>query len=203
MMNPMAVALPDLGPHRVIVSLPRADVADLVPACEVLWQEGFRTWALHTSQLADLAELKPLFGRRAVLGVEGLDSASQATAALDAGAAFLAAPRVVRGLAAVGAVAPVILGGLTPSEVLAAAEAGATAVQIIPCDALSTVYAASIRRLAEGVSLIATGELTPTAARTWLSCGAVGVWTTGLATVARIVDVDLDGLRIACRSWQS
>ena len=202
MMTAMAVALPDFGPHRVIVSLPSADTDDLVAACEVLWQERLRTWALPVAQLDQLAALRALFGRRATFGVAGLTSATQAAPAIDAGAAFLAAPRAVPGLGAAGMVVPVILGGLTPSELMVAHELGATAVQVVPCEALEAAYAAALPKLVDGVPIIATGELTPESARNWLAGGAVGVWTTGLATRDRVADVDLDGLRAACRPWQ-
>ncbi|MFZ0529940.1 MAG: hypothetical protein WAL91_05325, partial [Propionicimonas sp.] len=86
----MASTLPALGLHPVIVSLPDFDLPDLIPACEVLWQEGFRAWTVGFDRLDDLPELLRRVGRRANLGVHGLSDVEQARAAAGAGAAFAA-----------------------------------------------------------------------------------------------------------------
>ena len=77
------LALP--GRHQVIVTLPSADVDDLLPAGEVLAQEGFLTWVLAADALADLPDLLQAFGRRALIGVGGLERPEQVVEAAEAG----------------------------------------------------------------------------------------------------------------------
>ena len=202
MMTGMPNALPAFGAHPVIVSLPPVDADDLVAACEVLWQEDLRTWSAPADRLDVLDAVRGPFGRRAVLGVHGVTSVAQGTAAAAAGARFVAAPWIVRGLVrAVGEV-PVVLGGLTPSEVVAAASTGAAAVQVVPAGALPLAYAYELPPLVGDVPLLATGGFGPDEATAWLAGGAVGVWTTGLVTVDVVTESDLDGLRSDCRAWQ-
>ena len=72
--------------HEVIVSLPDIELDDLVPACEVLCQEGFRLWSVTVARLDDLAGLLRLFGRRAKVGVHDVTEPDQVVAAAAAGA---------------------------------------------------------------------------------------------------------------------
>ena len=87
-MNGMTASLPDFGTWQVLVSLPAADPDDLVAACEVLLQEGFRTWSLPFGRLAALPRLRGLFGRRATIGVHAVTGADQVTEAVTAGASL-------------------------------------------------------------------------------------------------------------------
>jgi len=198
----MPNALPGFGPHPVIVSLPGVDADDLVAACEVMWQEGLRTWSVPIDHLDTLTTLRGPFGRRAVVGVHGVTKASQGTMAAGAGATFIAAPWVVRGLVKAAGDVPIIMGGFTPTEVAAAAAAGAAAVQVVPADALPPTYAYELPGLVGGIPLIATGGFGPDEAAEWLVAGAIGVWTTGLASGEAVTDTDLDRLRSDCQAWQ-
>jgi len=198
----MPNVLPALAAHPVIVSLPGVDVDALVAACEVMWQEGLRTWSVHIDHLEALMTLRGPFGRRSVMGVHGVTRASQGTAAAATGADFVAAAWAVRGLVKAAGEVPVIAGGLTPSEVVAAAATGAAAVQVVPASAFSPAYAYELPGLVGDLPLIATGDFSPEEAAEWLVAGAVGVWTTGLASAESVTDADLDRLRSDCQAWQ-
>jgi len=201
-MATMPNALPDLGRYPVVVSLPVAEPDDLIAACEVMWQEGLRTWSVPVGHLDLLPVLQGLFGRRAVIGVHGATTAAQGAAAVASGARFVAASWVVRGLVKATGDVPVILGGLTPSEIAAAAGAGAAAVQVVPADAAGPTYAQELPAMFPGVALIATGDLGRDEAEQWLAGGALGVWTTGLASAGAVAGPDLDGLRCECQEWR-
>lgn len=192
----------DLGRHPVVWSLPAVDADDLLGACEVLWQEGHRTWALPVSRLAELEALRSLFGRRARLGVEGAGTGEEAAAAVTAGAGFVACSYPLAEVVAGADGRPVVLGGLTPSELRAAHLAGADAVQVTPCEAFGSLYARALPALVAPVPLLATGRLERYQAELWLSSGAIGVWPVDLLGAELVVDTGLGPLRELCQRWQ-
>ncbi|MDQ7991710.1 MAG: bifunctional 4-hydroxy-2-oxoglutarate aldolase/2-dehydro-3-deoxy-phosphogluconate aldolase [Propionicimonas sp.] len=194
--------LPDLGDHRVVVSLPAADVDDLIAACEVLWQEGHRVWSVGLDLVDELPRLRQVFGRRAAVGVHGLTDEAEARAAVDAGASLLASPYCLPEVVRAAGKVPVVLGGLTPQELRNAYQAGASAVQVVPCDAFGTAYARGLPELVAEIPLLATGRLEHYQAELWLSSGALGVWPTGLVGSDLVIDADLGELRAVCQRWR-
>lgn len=198
----MTPELPDLGQHDLIVSLPELEFEDLVPACEVLCQEGFRLWSLPAAQLTELAGLLRLFGRRASVGVHGVTQPAEVAAAAEAGAAFAASTYLLPDLVAAAPDLPVILGGLTPSELHAGLAAGAAAVQLIPTEAFGTAFARALPQLLHPAPLIASGRLERYQAELWLEAGAVGVWPSELVTTELALGESLDGLRVKLQQWR-
>jgi 2-dehydro-3-deoxyphosphogluconate aldolase/(4S)-4-hydroxy-2-oxoglutarate aldolase len=203
MMSGMGRAeLPELGPYRVILSLPAVDTDDLVAACEVLWQEGHRVWALPFDRLDELEALAAVFGRRAALGVFGLADPDDTATAVAAGASWLASQHPLAAVVEAAGDVPVVLGGLTPSELRLAHEAGASAVQVVPADAFGSSYARALPPLLDDIDLIATGRLEYYQAELWLASGALAVWHTGLIEPAQVVGADLGSLRSLAQRWQ-
>lgn len=198
----MGAALPDPGLHRVIVSLPGIDLDDLVPTCEVVRQEGFTLWSLATDQLDDLPGLMAVFGRRARIGIHGVTDVAQVAAAAEAGAAFVASPFVLPALVAVAPELPVILGGITPTELRTGFEAGAAAVQLIPTEAFGSAYSRTLPGLLDPVPVIATGRLERYQADLWLESGAVAVWPKDLVSLDLVSGDGLDGLRAKLQQWR-
>ncbi|MCC6497590.1 MAG: hypothetical protein IT193_15160 [Propionibacteriaceae bacterium] len=198
----MTPELPDLGQHDLIVSLPELEFEDLVPACEVLCQEGFRLWSLPAAQLTELAGLLRLFGRRARVGVHGVTQPAEVAAAAEAGAAFAASTYLLPDLVAAAPELPVILGGLTPSELHAGLAAGAAAVQLIPTEAFGTAFARALPQLLRPAPLIASGRLERYQAELWLEAGAVGVWPSELVSTELALGESLDGLRVKLQQWR-
>ncbi len=196
------VELPELGRHQVVLSLPGADDDDLIAACEVLWQEGHRVWSLPPDRLEDLAVLRAVFGRRALIGVHDLTDADQTAAAVAAGAGLLASIYCLPEVVSAAGDTPVILGGLTPQELRTAHQVGASAVQVVPCEAFGTGYARGLPELVAEIPLLATGRLEHYQAELWLSSGALGVWPTHLITSELVADDDLSDLRTLCQRWR-
>ena len=188
--------------HDVIVSLPDIELDDLVPACEVLCQEGFRLWSVPVSRLDDLAGLLRLFGRRAKAGVHDVTEPGQVVAAAQAGAAFAASTFLLPELVDAHPGMPVILGGLTPSELHAGIATGAAGVQLVPTEAFGTAYARTLPELVRPAPLIATGRLERYQAELWLEAGAVAVWPSGLVTATIASEESLDGLRVQLQLWR-
>lgn len=195
-------ALPDLGPHPVICSLPELDGDDLIAVGEVLCQEGFRVWSLPADRLAELATLRPVFGRRAQIGVHGVTTPAEAAAAAESSVAFVATALLSPELVAAGADVPVILGGLTPSELRAGLAAGAAAVQLIPAEAFSSAYFRTLPGYLGGDPVIATGRLERYQAELWLQAGGLAVWPTELVSYELVSGDSLDGLRAHLQQWR-
>lgn len=198
----MAPKLPALGMHSLIVSLPDFDLPDLVPACEVLWQEGIRVWTASVDRIDNLPELLRLFGRRAKLGVHGVMEPEQVRSAATAGALFAACDFLRPQLVDATPELPVILGGMTPTELLAGLDAGAAAVQLVPSDAFGSSLARSLPRLLPPDCLIANGRMEPYQGDLWKEHGALGVWPQDLVTTDLVLAESLDGLRVKLQKWR-
>ena len=198
----MAVELPALGEHRVIVNLPTFEVEELLPACEILCQEGFTTWALPVERAGDLAALRAAFGRRAQFAISGVRQPADVRRAADAGAAFAAsdllAPRLVKAVPDF----PLLLGGLTPTELRSALAAGAAGVQVVPAEAFAPDYAKALPALLGYPPLVATGRLTRSRALAWVESGAVGVWPQAVFAEHLALDLFLDELRAEIQTWR-
>ncbi len=198
----MAPELPPLGTHQVIVPLPQLDLDDLVPACEVLWQEGFRVWSVAAGEAGQLPGLLRFFGRRAHIGVHAAREAADVVGAAAAGAAFAACDYLLPALVAAAPELPVVLGGLTPSELRAGLDAGAAAVQLVPTEAFGTAYARSLPELLLPAPLIATGRLERYQAELWLEAGAAGVCPRELVGHELVSGDSLAGLRAKLQQWR-
>lgn len=189
------------GRHQVIVTLPSAGIDELLPAGEVLAQEGFLTWVIAADELAALPGLIHTFGRRVSIGVSGVERPDQVVAAAQAGAAFAASDFLLPELVTSAPELPIVLGGLTPSELRAGLAAGASAVQVTPAGA----YRGEVELLPSMLGfpqLIASGTLTPDRARLWLDAGAVAVWPQRLIGTELVSGASLGGLRSLLRDWR-
>lgn len=184
-----------LGASRILIELPVAEADDLVAAGEVLVQEGLATWTLPFGRLPELDALRAVFGRRVRLGISDLRSTADVEAALAAGADLLLSPFADADLLAAAATRPMVLGGLTPSEVASALRLQPAAVQVIPCDALGSLYARTLPALFPGEPLVATGKLERFQCEMWLEAGAVAVCPVEAVRSADVEDPDLADLR--------
>ena len=104
-------------------------------------------------------------------------TADQARSAVDAGAEFLVTPGIRAGVAKVGSDSgiPVIMGALTPTEVLVALDLGAAAVKIFPASAFGPAYFKDLRGPFPDVALIPSGGVNAGNAADFLARGAVAV----------------------------
>jgi 2-dehydro-3-deoxyphosphogluconate aldolase/(4S)-4-hydroxy-2-oxoglutarate aldolase len=110
------------------------------------------------------------------VGVGTVLDTETAAAAVDAGAQFLVSPntdpRVIATAAELGV--DMLAGALTPTEVLQAWDAGATAVKVFPVSALGgPPYIAAIRAPLPHIPMVAVGGVRPADVRAYLDAGAV------------------------------
>ncbi|MFI2235087.1 bifunctional 4-hydroxy-2-oxoglutarate aldolase/2-dehydro-3-deoxy-phosphogluconate aldolase [Streptomyces chrestomyceticus] len=127
--------------------------------------------ALHVIRRAR-AEL----GTDAWLGAGTVLTADDAQRAAEAGANLTVTPGLGAGLdTSVRLGLPVLAGVLTPSEVIAAHAAGATALKLFPASVGGPDYLKSLRAPFRDVPFVPVGGVDAAAARTYLAAGAVAV----------------------------
>lgn len=122
-----------------------------------------------------LKELKNEYGSKLLLGSGTVTTAAQADATIEAGAEFVVSPsfhpEVIAVTKAHGKLS--IPGALTPTEVIAAWNAGADYVKIFPCSAMGGAsYLKSLLAPFPHLKLIPTGGVTHHTAASFLEAGA-------------------------------
>ncbi len=139
-----------------------------------------------------------------IVGAGTVLTESQALDALHAGARFLVSPIRDAGLVKIGHEhgALVAIGGLTPTEIVAAARAGADYVKVFPGESLGgPTYIKHLRGPLPDIPLMVTGGVTRENAAAYLAAGAQSVGLGGdLMPRAMIRDHDYDGLVAHARS---
>lgn len=128
-------------------------------------------------------------GDRALVGAGTVLSAADAKRCIDAGAHFVVSPGAVAELIETchAAGAAVMPGALTPSEVIAAWQAGADMVKVFPCSALGGAkYLAALKAPLPHVRLLPTGGVTLETLASYLEAGAAA-----LGVGAALADVEL------------
>ena len=174
-MNTSAMATIVADRALAVVRAPK--IPDPVALANALAQSGIRALELTFTTPDVLEYLRVAAASRAVLGVGTVLTADQARAAVDSGAQFLVTPGIRAGVAKIGADSqvPVIMGALTPTEVLTALDLGAAAVKIFPASALGPRYFKDLRGPFPDVALIPSGGVNAGNAADFLAHGAVAV----------------------------
>jgi 2-dehydro-3-deoxyphosphogluconate aldolase/(4S)-4-hydroxy-2-oxoglutarate aldolase len=169
-----------LASSKVIAVLRASHVSALGPVCDVLVEEGILSLelTLTTPGLFDsLQELINRYADSADVGVGTILSESEAQRAVDCGAQYLVTPTInlpVIKLAVERQIA-VFPGGLTPTELAAAWDAGATAVKIFPAETVGAAYLKHLRGPFPDLQAVPSGGVDLDAAREWLAAGAAAV----------------------------
>ncbi|MFQ1000278.1 bifunctional 4-hydroxy-2-oxoglutarate aldolase/2-dehydro-3-deoxy-phosphogluconate aldolase [Modestobacter sp. SSW1-42] len=126
---------------------------------------------------AAIAEVARRHGDAVLLGAGTITRPEQAESAAAAGARFLVCPGTEDGLAramkATGAT--VMLGALTPSEVMAAVALGADVVKVFPASLGGPAYLRSLRGPFPDVPLMPTGGVNADNIGQWFGAGALAV----------------------------
>jgi 2-dehydro-3-deoxyphosphogluconate aldolase / (4S)-4-hydroxy-2-oxoglutarate aldolase len=162
---------------RALAVVRAPEIPDPVALAGALAQSGIRALEFTFTTPGVLDHLRAATASQAVLGMGTVLTADQARAAVDAGANFLVTPGIRAEVAAVGADSgiPVIMGALTPTEVLVALDLGAAAVKIFPAGAFGPRYFKDLRGPLPDVALIPSGGVNAGNAADFLAHGAVAV----------------------------
>jgi len=124
-----------------------------------------------------IAEVARRHGDAVMLGAGTITRPEQAERAVAAGARFLVSPGTEAGLAAAmqATGATVMLGALTPTEVMAATALGADVVKIFPASLGGPAFLRSLRGPFPDVPLMPTGGVNADNVGEWLAAGALAV----------------------------
>ena len=194
-----------LSSSKVIAVMRAPDVSALAPVCDVLVEEGILSLelTLTTPGLFDaLPELVARYRNTADVGVGTVLTEAEAHRALESGAQYLVTPTInlaVVRLAVEHEIA-VFPGGLTPTELAAGWNAGATAVKIFPAETVGAGYLKLLRGPFPDLEGIPSGGVDLEATREWLQAGAVAVSIGGPLLGDALKGGDLAALRDRCRA---
>jgi 2-dehydro-3-deoxyphosphogluconate aldolase / (4S)-4-hydroxy-2-oxoglutarate aldolase len=159
--------------------------------CIEITANSDRPWALIESLRAELPDCS--IGTGTILNLTDLRNA------IACGAQYIFTPHVNLELihAATAAEIPIVPGALTPTEIITAWQAGATAVKIFPIQAMGGVsYLQGLQGPFGHIPLIPTGGVTITNAPDLLAAGAVAVGLSGcLFPQSEILQQDWQSIR--------
>ncbi|MFD0275700.1 bifunctional 4-hydroxy-2-oxoglutarate aldolase/2-dehydro-3-deoxy-phosphogluconate aldolase [Kitasatospora sp. NPDC127111] len=163
------------SPVIAVVRAPR--IPDAAALCGALAEGGIRLTEFTFTTPDVTIHLRRAAREGWRVGVGTVLTAEQAEGAIAAGAWFVVTPglrpEVARAAHAAGV--PVLLGALTPTEVLQAAELGAAAVKIFPARAFGPGYFRDLRGPHPDIPLVASGGVNTGNAAEFLAQGALAV----------------------------
>jgi 2-dehydro-3-deoxyphosphogluconate aldolase / (4S)-4-hydroxy-2-oxoglutarate aldolase len=194
-----------LTSSKVIAVLRASHVSALTPVCDVLVEEGILSLELTLTTpglLHALPEFVDRYANTADVGVGTILTEAQAQQALDSGAQYLVTPTINLAVVklAVDRGIAVFPGGLTPTELAAGWDAGATAVKIFPAETVGAAYLKHLRGPFPDLEGIPSGGVDLDATRDWLAAGAAAVSIGGPLLGDALKGGDLSALRDRSRA---
>ena len=136
-----------------------------------------------------IGEIAPALPDGFLVGAGTVVDPDTARAAVQAGARFIVGPvfrpAVIEAARAAGAAA--MPGCFSPTEILAAWEAGADVVKVFPATALGPAYFKDLRGPLPQVRLMPTGGVTIENAGEWIKAGAVAIGVGGALVDPKLV----------------
>lgn len=180
-----------------VVAVIRADSGtQLLSVAEALVAGGVTTMevTMTTPNALDvIREIDQAMGARILLGVGTVLDAETGRAALLAGAKFMVTPVLRLDVIALcnRYSTPIIAGAYTPTEALAAHEAGADYIKIFPADTLGPAYIRAIKAPLPMLEIIPTGGVDEHTAGDFIRAGCVAVAAGGsLVSKSALQDCD-------------
>ena len=193
-----------------IVAVVRADSGgdDLVGVVEAVAEGGVRCIELTMTTPGALRALelatKKLSGADVLLGVGTVLDAETCRAAILSGAQYIVTPTLSPEVAQMARRygKPVALGAFTPTEILAAWEAGADAVKVFPASVGGPEYIKAIKGPLPQVPLLPTGGVEVGNVAEFLKAGAFALGVGGNLVSKKLVDArDYAGLTKNARTF--
>lgn len=151
-----------------------------------------------------LEKVSNALGDRMLIGAGTVLDEPTARLAILAGAKFVVGPNtnlaVIKCCRRYGV--PVMAGGLTPTEVVTAWEAGADVVKVFPSDTLGPKYLKALRGPLPQIPLMPTGGVNLQTASEFLNAGAVALGVGGsLASATAIKSGDFESITENAKSF--
>lgn len=185
---------------RLLVLLRGFTPDEILPLARALAAGGVRAIEVtldSPGSLESIRVLRQVGGPKLLVGAGTVLDSGAAERALRAGAQLLVTPGLAQDVASVAREerVPVIMGALTPSEVLAAHRAGSTMVKVFPATLFGPEYVRHLRGPLGHVPLLCSGGITAGNAGGYLAAGATAVGVGDfLVTRDAVVHCDWSGL---------
>lgn len=194
--------------HPGVVAVIRADGSEqLMNVAHALLAGGVTAMEITMTTpnaLQVIADVKREMGERVLMGVGTVLDAQTARMALLAGAQFVVTPVMRPEIIAVcnRYSVPIVCGAYTPTEALAAHEAGADFIKIFPADGLGPDYIKAIRAPLPQLQIIPTGGVDVHTAGDFIRAGCVAVAAGGsLVSKSVLASRDWDALGETARAF--
>ena len=169
--------------EKVVAIVRLDDAAHVVPAVQAIHAGGVRCIEVSLTTPGALDAIREARERipGALLGAGTVCSAEDAEAAMRAGAEFLVTPVTLPELVGPAHARGValVMGAFSPTEMFAAARAGADLVKLFPASSVGPNYLRAVLAPLPGLRLVPTGGVGADNAREWLAAGAVAVGVGG------------------------
>jgi 2-dehydro-3-deoxyphosphogluconate aldolase / (4S)-4-hydroxy-2-oxoglutarate aldolase len=181
MINTMRIEPSPVLLETPLIAVLRAQQAtDYDAVVEVLGQNGVRCVELTLSTPGTIDHLPALIdhaGSELEIGVGTITTVTDAQHAIDAGAKYLVTPVINLEIIALALKhrLPVFPGGLTPTELHSAWEAGATAVKVFPAQTVGAKYGSHLRGPFPDLKFVPSGGVGLDDIPAWLNAGATAV----------------------------
>jgi 2-dehydro-3-deoxyphosphogluconate aldolase/(4S)-4-hydroxy-2-oxoglutarate aldolase len=164
----------------LIAVLRAKQATDYDAVVEVLGQNGVRCVELTLSTPGTIDHLPALIehaGNALEIGVGTITTVTDAQRAIDAGAKYLVTPIINLDIIALALKhrLPVFPGGLTPTELHSAWQAGATAVKVFPAQTVGAQYGSHLRGPFPYLKFVPSGGVGLDDIPAWLNAGATAV----------------------------
>jgi 2-dehydro-3-deoxyphosphogluconate aldolase/(4S)-4-hydroxy-2-oxoglutarate aldolase len=165
---------------RKLLAIIRADGADTALACvQTLVEAGITALEISLTTpggVEAIAKARSQYDPNILIGAGTVITALQADEVAAANADFTVTPAITRGAhRSVELGVPLLCGALTPTEVVAALDLGATAVKIFPAKLHGPGYLSELRAPLPDAPLIAVGGIDAVSAPKYLAAGALAV----------------------------
>ena len=175
-----------------VVRAPR--IGDPAALCRALVAGGIRVveFTFTTPDLEDVLAEAVAAGTGAVVGAGTVTDERSAEAAIASGAQFLVTPGLSEGAARAAREAnvPILLGALSPTEIIRAVELGAAAVKVFPASLVGPRYLKDLRGPFPDIAFVPSGGLDASNAAAWMDAGALAV--TAGSSVVSAADIEAD-----------
>jgi len=179
--------------RRGVIAILRIDDAGAVrPVVDALLEGGVRVIEITMTVPGAVGAIRALASQLpddAMLGAGTVLDAQTTTCVIDAGAEFVVSPvfrpEIIDACHRLGAAA--IPGCFSPTEILAAWDAGADVVKVFPSTALGPAYFKDLRGPLPHVKLMPTGGVTIENTGAWIAAGAIAVGIGGALVDANAI----------------
>ncbi|MFY2787302.1 bifunctional 4-hydroxy-2-oxoglutarate aldolase/2-dehydro-3-deoxy-phosphogluconate aldolase [Rhodococcus sp. MALMAid1271] len=199
-MNALSTILED----RALSVVRAPHISDPAALADALARGGIRAMELTFTTPNVLELIRAASASGAVVGAGTVLTADQARQAVDAGAGFVVTPGLRPDVAAIVADAgiPLMMGALTPSEVMTALDLGADAVKIFPARAVGPAYFKDLLGPFPGAQLVPSGGVNAGNAAQFLASGAVAVTAgTDVVSPASVAEARWDDITTRAQAF--